>query len=86
VTDRDRDSTRQESQPGVSHASSPVLNTTQFLARRPSADLARRKSPRARSVRTSRSPAAAAGLLGCCGQASWPRTAPLGKGALWTLT
>jgi hypothetical protein len=33
-----------------------------------------------------KSPAAAAGLLGCCGQASWPRTAPLGKGALWTLT
>jgi hypothetical protein len=32
------------------------------------------------------SPAAAAGLVCCCGQASWPRTAPLGKGALWTLT
>jgi hypothetical protein len=46
VTDRDRDSTRRESQPGVSHASSPVLNTTQFLALRPSADLARRSPAR----------------------------------------
>ena len=36
--------------PGVSHPSSPVLNTTQFLARRPSADLARRKSPGAGSA------------------------------------
>jgi hypothetical protein len=44
VTDRDRDSTRRESQPGVSHASSPVLNTMQFLALRPSADLARKQS------------------------------------------
>ena len=32
------------------------------------------------------SPAVAAGLVGSYGQASWPRTAPLGKGVLWTLT
>jgi hypothetical protein len=83
VTDRDRDSTRRESQPGVSHASSPVLNTTRFLAQRPSADLARRKpgvqipSPPPPNLQVRPSPTSSGRRSPPSGSALGPRT-PMG--------
>jgi hypothetical protein len=68
-------------------AETNLISTSSASANLPSPRLSTRSATSADVRPNPRSPATvAAGLLGCWGQVSWPRTAPLGKGAVWTLT